>query len=215
MTDLLELSGVVLSSMPVGEYDRRVVLLTRERGRITAFAKGARRPNSPLIAVSCPFVCGTFSLYEGRSSYTLRGAEVIAYFNGLQQDLEKLCYGSYFTELAEYYAKENLAAADLLNLLFLAFKALEKGQLPNRLIRHIVELRMMVIDGEYTERPTTETGDSAAYAWQYVISMPLQKLFHFNLAEPALSQFAEAVTALRRRVIDKEFHSLEILNTLL
>ena len=215
MTDLLELSGVVLSSMPVGEYDRRVVLLTKERGRITAFAKGARRPNSPLLAVSCPFVCGRFYLYEGRNSYTLRSADVIAYVDQLQQDLETLCYASYFTELADYYAKENLTAADMLNLLYLAFRALEKNQLPRVLVQHVFELRMMVIDGEYTEWPPVTTGESAAYAWQYVITAPLQKIFQFTLAEPALKEFARAVTVWRRRTIDKEFHSLEILNTLL
>ncbi len=215
MTDLLELTGVVLSSMPVGEYDRRVVLLTKERGRITAFAKGARRPNSALLAVSCPFVCGKFFLYEGRSSYTLRSAEVIAYFNQLQQDLETLCYASYFTELADYYAKENLTAADMLNLLYLAFRALEKGQIPKVLVRHIFELRMMVIDGEYIESPPVSVGESAVYAWHYVITAPLQKLFRFTLTEPALKEFARAVTVWRRRTIDREFHSLEILDTLL
>lgn len=215
MTDLLELTGVVLSSMPVGEYDRRIVLLTRERGRITAFAKGARRPNSALLAVSCPFVCGKFYLYEGRSSYTLRNADVMAYFNKLQQDLEMLCYASYFTELADYYAKENLVAADMLNLLYLAFRALEKQQIPNTLIRHIYELRMIVLDGEYTERPPIPTGDSAAYAWHYVITSPLQKLFSFNLNQPALDEFTKAVSVLRKRTIDREFHSLEILNTLI
>lgn len=215
MTDLLELTGVVLSSMPVGEYDKRVVLLTKERGRITAFAKGARRQNSALMAVSCPFVCGRFFLYEGRNSYTLRSAEVIAYFEQLQQDLETLCYASYFTELADYYAKENLAAVDMLNLLYLAFKALEKNQIPRILVRHVFELRMMVIDGEYMERPPISTGESAAYAWKYVINAPLQKIFHFSLAQPALDEFVKAVAVWRRRTIEKEFHSLEILNSLL
>ena len=96
MTENPILHGIVLSSMPVGEYDRRLSSLTKERGRISAFARGAQRPKSALVAAAQPFVTGAFTVVDGRSSYTMIRAEVNEYFTELRGDLAKTCYACYF-----------------------------------------------------------------------------------------------------------------------
>ncbi|MCR4695320.1 MAG: DNA repair protein RecO [Pseudobutyrivibrio sp.] len=146
---LVTLTGLVLSASDVGEFDRRLVILTREAGKVTAFAKGARRPNNPMVAVCSPFVFGQFSAYEGRNSYHITRADIKSYFRDLVTDYEKVCLGSYFLEVAERKSAEGLDERMRLALLYQSLKAIESGRFSHRLLRDIYELKTWVIDGEY------------------------------------------------------------------
>ena len=148
MTNQITVTGMVLTSAPVGEYDRRVVLLTKERGKISAFARSARRPNSALMGVTSPFSFGEFTLYEGRTSYTLVSASISNYFSNLRMDVEGAYYGFYFMDIASYYAREANDETTLLKLLYQTLRALVNVHIPNRLIRRIYELRAITINGE-------------------------------------------------------------------
>lgn len=148
MTGQIKLTGMVLVSMPVGDYDRRLTILTRERGKISAFAKGSRKPTSPLLGCSQPFSFGDFILYEGKSSYNVVSAEISNYFAELRDDVESIYYAMYFCEFSCFMTKENLEAGEPLKLLYMTLRALSKPALHKRLVRRIFELRFMAVNGE-------------------------------------------------------------------
>ena len=214
MRETVTMLGMVLTSAPSGEYDRRLVLLTRERGKITAFSHGSRKPGNPLMAASRPFSFGNFSLYEGRTAYSLQSAQILNYFDELSSDMEAACYGAYFLEVAEYLAQENMDGTELLKLLYQSLKALARPAIPNRLARRIFELRAMVINGEYTQLPPVPASDSCNYAWEYVVCSPVEELYKFLLKEDVLKEFERAVEAARKRYMYHEFRSLKILEIL-
>ena len=215
MREQISVTGMVLMAAPVGEYDRRLVILTRGRGKITAFARGVRRPGNQLMAAAAPFVFGKFLLYEGRDAYTLAGAEVENYFREIAGDMEAACYGSYFLELADYYGRENIDATETLRLLYQSLRAHLKPSVPNRLVKPVYELKLMEINGEYRELPLGRLNDSTLYAWQYVLAAPVESLYTFTLTDQVLGEFVRCVEQNKERFIDKTFHSLDILNAVM
>ncbi len=215
MREQISVTGMVLMAAPVGEYDRRLVILTRGRGKITAFARGVRRPGNQLMAAAAPFVFGKFLLYEGRDAYTLAGAEVENYFREIAGDMEAACYGSYFLEMADYYGRENIDATETLRLLYQSLRALLKPSVPNRLVKPVYELKLMEINGEYQELPLGRLNDSTLYAWQYVLAAPVESLYTFTLTDQVLGEFVRCVEQNKERFIDKTFHSLDILNAVM
>lgn len=142
------LTGIVLNAMPIGEYDKRITLLTRERGKITAFARGARRPQSQLLAATNPFSFGEFEVFEGRNSYNVSKATIRNYFRELTEDLDATYMGFYFLEFADYFCQENNDEKEMLKLLYQSLRALSSPAYKKALVRAVFELKAVTINGE-------------------------------------------------------------------
>ncbi len=214
MEGVTEVRGIIIKVMPVGEYDKRITLLTRERGRVSAFARGARRQGSSLMGVTRVFASGTFRLREGRDSWTLYSCRIDNYFGTLTSDMESTCYGTYFLELADYFAREQMSDPQMIRLLYLALSALERPDIPHLLARRIYELRLLVIGGEYHDEPPAGAGEACRYAWKHVCTAPLERLFSFVLSEAVQEEFSRCVEREVKKYVDRPMHSLEILEAL-
>ena len=218
MQEQVEVKGLILRSEPYGEYDRRVVILTAQRGKISCFAKGARKQSSRLLGATNLFNFGDFMLYEGRSAYSVNEARISNYFESLRTDYEAACYGMYFLELADYYTLENNDERQMLGLLYQSLRALEKGTIGKKLIKCIVEIKALVINGEYPGIPAqtdAHTLDgSTVYTLDFIEKSPLEKLYTFEVSPKVLEELENICDVLRQRFIDRPLKSLEILNDL-
>ena len=83
----IETEAVVLRSIRYGEADRILHLFTKERGRVGAIAKGARKSRSRFGARLEPFSHVELVLHEGRGDLaTVTGVELVRAHDGLAED---------------------------------------------------------------------------------------------------------------------------------
>ena len=149
MSDLLKLTGIVLLAAPVGEYDKRVVILTKECGKITAFAKGVRRQNSPLLAAASPFASeGVFLLRRTRDLPTGTGRDLnISVKSRKITNLRCTVSISWNWHLITVGKEKSRNFEASLR----GSEAMIRRQQPRKLVRYVYELRVLVMNGEYPE----------------------------------------------------------------
>lgn len=215
MQDLLTVTGLILKAEPIGEYDRRVVILTKERGKISAFARGARKQTSRLLAPTSPFSFGEFRLYQGRSSYTLSEASVMNYFEELRSDFEGAYYGMYFLEATDFCTRENNDEREQLKLLYQSLRALSVKSISRKLVRYIFEIKAVVIGGVFPGLPEFGSWDSSTlYAVDYITKSPVEKLYTFTVNDTVLKELQILASGYCKKYFDTQFKSLEILELL-
>ena len=117
MSRTYKATGIILKSMPLGEADKLLTILTREMGLVRVVAPGARKQNSKLGGRSGLFVVNELLLAKGRSLDKITQAETLESYPGLSKNLGKLAASQYLAEVVLCHALSEQPQEELYDLL--------------------------------------------------------------------------------------------------
>lgn len=101
------IEGIVLNETNYGETSKILNVLTKEYGKIGIISKGCRNLKSSLRSVSSKLTYGYFNIYykqEGLS--VLISVDIINDFSNIKQDLFKIGYATFLSDLTNQVLKE-------------------------------------------------------------------------------------------------------------
>lgn len=102
-----KVTGIVLSDTNYSESSKILNVLTKEHGKIGIISKGCRNLKSSLRSVSSKLTYGYFNIYykqEGLS--VLVSVDIINDFSNIKQDLFKIGYATFLSDLTNQVLKE-------------------------------------------------------------------------------------------------------------
>jgi DNA repair protein RecO (recombination protein O) len=141
-------AAIVLRTHKLGEADRIVTMLGRNRGKIRAVAKGVRRTRSKFGARLEPGMVVDLQCYEGRSLDTVTQAESLAsYGDVISRDYECWTAASAMLETCDRLTEEGEPALQQFVLLAGALSSLAGGTHEAGLVLDSYLLRAMAIAG--------------------------------------------------------------------
>jgi DNA repair protein RecO (recombination protein O) len=133
---------VLIRQRNYGEADRIIVLLTRERGKVSAIAKGVKRARSKLAGALQLFCHARILLAAGRSLDVITQVQPIEAFSHLSGDMARYAHASYLCELVDALTEEGAPDEGIFDLVVESLRALESGGDPPTVTRGF-ELKLL------------------------------------------------------------------------
>lgn len=113
--------AINLKSYNLNEADKIIVMYSKDNGLIKGVAKGIKRPKSKLGARMDLLVANSLQLLKGRSMDTIVQAQTVNNFRKTREDIDKLIYSSYISELVVNFGEGTEAISkDIYELLYKA-----------------------------------------------------------------------------------------------
>lgn len=137
--------GIIIRVRDYNEADRMVTIFTRDLGKVQAIAKGCRKQKSRKRGTIQLFTYADFVLYRGRNLDTITQCEGKESFGALREDLDRMAYGAYITELLDGFVTAGEPHKDVfyLTLVCLHLLTVEEPELVTR----VFETRIMNLLG--------------------------------------------------------------------
>lgn len=138
--------GIVLKARAYGESNKIVSLMTREAGKISAMARGAKKPSSRLASVTQPFTYGMFMVQRHTGMGTMQQGEHLNSMRHIREDIMATAYASYIVELLDRLVEEGRPEPYAFDVLLQALQAIEEGYDPEAICL-FVEWKMLPYTG--------------------------------------------------------------------
>lgn len=99
---LIETEALVLKQFDLGEADKIITFYTLDQGKVRAVVKKARNSkNNKISAVVLPYCYNLIKVYKSNSLDRINNVDSIHRFDELRNNLDKMAYASYFSEMVE------------------------------------------------------------------------------------------------------------------
>jgi DNA repair protein RecO (recombination protein O) len=121
-------TAIVLKRSDVGEADRLLTLLTLQRGKLRAVAKGARKPSARKTGHVELFNCVELQVAVAREIDIVTQAQTLEPFLRVRDDLDRLSYAYYFAELVDRFVEEENENGEVYELMLDALHWLERTE---------------------------------------------------------------------------------------
>ena len=155
----------VLRRTNYGEADRILNLITPE-GKISAIAKGVRKPKSKLAGGVEMFSLTEVNLHKGRGDLmTVTSAKMLEYYGNLLKNYELMELATLILKKISL-ASENLDAPEYFSIVDASFKGLNDGVNPD-LVFSWVLLNMSKVSGEEMNLYRDTSGEKLDGAMRY------------------------------------------------
>lgn len=140
---MITAEGIVLKERSVGEQDKFIDILTKDRGVLELSVKGAKKINGKSGSSTQLFAYSKFCINERGERLYLNSAEPIHIFYGLRSSLTKISLASYFADVLRYCIDSEAQSGDIMRLYLNTLHYLEKDTRSEALLRSVFELRLL------------------------------------------------------------------------
>jgi DNA repair protein RecO (recombination protein O) len=145
---LQKCEGIVIRTTDYGETNKIVTLYTREFGKVGVMARGAKKPNSRLSAVTQLFTYGQYLFQSGTGLGSLQQGEMISSMRAIREDIFLTAHASYIVDLTDKVTEDRKSNPFLFELLFQTLNYMNEGY-DMEILKNIYEMKMLNVQGLY------------------------------------------------------------------
>lgn len=198
--------AVVMRTASMGESAKAAVCFTRELGRISVAAAGAKKITGKFGGATQIFALSNMRIVKGRGNmYTLVGAEVIDSFYNITADYDVYNTACNITMKIMNVIQEELEDTELFDLYVFTLALLNKNIKKHDFIETVFYVKMLEISGwapELEELNDKGYKHATLRAIEYILENEIDKIYCFTVSDDILTELKKISDSLLNRFLN-------------